>query len=125
MSEISTLVRKYVDRYNSGDVEGMLALCHDDVVFETVASLGGEMRIDGKDDMRDILIATTRAFRGRSHKIISLISEADRAAAETMFSGVATAELAHDVREGDTVSIRGVTVFERRDDKFVRISDYS
>ena len=38
MSEIATLVRRYVDHYNSNDVDGMLDCCVDDVIFETVVT---------------------------------------------------------------------------------------
>ena len=34
MSEVATLVKRYVERYNSNDVEGMLDCCADDVVFD-------------------------------------------------------------------------------------------
>lgn len=125
MSAIASLVRRYIDRYNADDVEGMLACCADDVSFETVANLGGASRFDGKEDMRDILSATMRAFRNRCHTLSSLICDGDRAAAETVFSGVATAQLAHDVREGDEITIRGVTIFEARDGRLTRVCDYS
>ena len=48
MSEIATLVRRYVDHYNSNDVDGMLDCCVDDVIFETVSNPGGSIRLNGK-----------------------------------------------------------------------------
>ena len=44
-----------------------------------------------------------------------------RAAAETVFSGIAAAELGQHVRPGEHVSIRGATMFELRDNKLSRI----
>lgn len=125
MSDLATLVRRYVDRYNSNDVDGMLECCADDVVFETVSNPGGSIRLSGKDEMREVIEATTRAFRERRHEVVTILVDGQRAAAETVFSGVAAAELGQHVRPGEHVSIRGATMFELRDNKLSRICDYS
>ena len=67
MSDVATLVRRYVERYNSNDVEGMLDCCAEDVVFETVTNPGGSIRLSGKTEMREVIEATTRAFHERRH----------------------------------------------------------
>ncbi|MEQ1608188.1 MAG: nuclear transport factor 2 family protein [Hyphomonadaceae bacterium] len=125
MSELAALVRRYVERYNANDVDGMLDCCADDVVFETVTNPGGSFRLSGKDEMREVIEATTRAFRERRHEVVAILVDGERAAAETVFSGVAAAELGHQVRPGEHVSIRGATMFEFRDNKLSRICDYS
>lgn len=125
MSDVATLVRRYVERYNSNDVDGMLECCADDVVFETITNPGGSIRLSGKDEMREVIEATTRAFRERRHEVVTILVDGQRAAAETVFSGVAAAELGQHVRPGEHVSIRGATMFELRDNKLSRICDYS
>ena len=125
MCEVAALVRRYVDRFNSNDVDGMLDCCVDDVVFETVSNPGGMIKLTGKDEMREIIEATTRAFRERRHEVVSILVDGQKAAAETVFSGVAAAELGHYVRPGEHVSIRGATLFELKDNRFARICDYS
>ena len=52
MSDVASLVRRYVERYNANDVDGMLECCADDVVFETISNPGGSIRLSGKDEMR-------------------------------------------------------------------------
>jgi steroid delta-isomerase-like uncharacterized protein len=125
MSDVAALVRRYVERYNANDIDGMLECCADDVVFETVTNPGGSIRLNGKDEMREVIEATTRAFRERRHEVIGMIVDGQRAAAETVFSGVAAAELGQAVRPGEHVSIRGATIFELRNDRLARICDYS
>lgn len=125
MSDVAALVRRYVDRYNANDIEGMLECCADGVIFETVTNPGGSLRLTGKDEMRQVIEATMRAFRERRHEVVSILVEGQRAAAETLFSGVAAAELGQNVRPGDHISIRGATIFELRDNRLARICDYS
>jgi len=103
----------------------MLDCCADDVVFETVTNPGGSLKLNGKDEMREVIEATTRAFRERRHEVVAILVDGQRAAAETLFSGVAAAELGHHVRPGEHISIRGATIFELKDNRLARICDYS
>jgi steroid delta-isomerase-like uncharacterized protein len=124
-ADIAAVVKQYVRCYNDNDIEGMLACCTDDIVFETVTNPGGSIRLKGKDEMREIIEATTRAFRERRHEVVAIIVDGQRAAAETVFSGVAAAQLGQQVRPGEHVSIRGATIFEISDGRLRRICDYS
>lgn len=125
MTDVAALVRRYVERYNANDVDGMLDCCAENVVFETISNPGGSIRLNGKAEMREVIEATTRAFRERRHEVVAILVEGQRAAAETAFSGVAAAELGQYVRPGEHVSIRGASMFEVSDNKLVRICDYS
>jgi steroid delta-isomerase-like uncharacterized protein len=125
MSDVATLVRRYVERYNSNDVDGMLECCADDVIFETVTNPGGSIRLSGKTEMREVIEATTRAFRERRHEVVTILVDGQRAAATPEKTVSAAAELGQHVRTGEHVSIRGATMFELRDNKLSRICDYS
>lgn len=123
MAGVAALVREYVDRYNSSDVDGMLACCADDVVYETIDDTGA-MRLTGKAEVRAVLLATIRAFLQRRQEVVDLVVQGQRAEAETVFSGVAAAELNAGVRPGDPISARGSMIFEMKGGRFVRICDY-
>jgi ketosteroid isomerase-like protein len=125
MTDVAALVRRYVERYNANDVDGMLDCCAENVVFETISNPGGSIRLNGKAEMREVIEATTRAFLERRHEVVAILVEGQRAAAETAFSGVAAAEMGQFVRPGEHVSIRGASMFEVSDNKLVRICDYS
>jgi ketosteroid isomerase-like protein len=123
MADVAALVKEYVDRYNSSDVDGMLACCTEDVVYEAVHD-AGSVRLSGKQEVREVLLATLRAFLERRKEVVGLIVDGRKAAAETVFSGVAAAKLSPDVGPGDPISTRGAVIFELKGDRFARISDY-
>lgn len=125
MADIAQLIHTYVDCYNRDDLDGMLACCEDSVVFETVNNPGGSILLKGKNEMREVLVATTQAFTTRKHDLVRLVVEGETAAAETVFSGVAAVQLSSSVRTGDHVSIRGATFFELGTERLGRICDYS
>ena len=125
MLTTTELVERYINLNNNNDVEGVVDCCADDVMFESVVNPNNSVRLQGKDKVREILAGTMQAFSQRNHRIASLIVDGERAAAETLFVGVAAADLGGGVNAGDEVSIRGATIFEARDGKIVRICDYS
>lgn len=125
MSNIAELVERYIALSNGNDVQGVLECCSDDVMFETIVNPRGSVRLQGKDQVGEVLAGTMQAFKDRKHQIATLLVDGDKAAAETVFTGTAVAELGDGVMPGDHVAIRGATIFEARDGLIVRICDYS
>ena len=125
MSNIAELVERYVALNHAGDIDGVLDCCSDDILFETVVNPRGSVRLIGKAQVREVLEGALRAFANREHQLVSLLVQANRAATETIFTGVAQAELGDGVMPGDQIAIRGATIFEEEDGKIVRICDYS
>lgn len=125
MLTTSELVERYILLNNQNDVDGVLDCCSDDVLFESVANPGGTVRLNGKDQVREVLEGAIQAFSERKHRLASLLVDGPNAAAETVFNGVAKAELGGGVKPGDAVAVRGATIFETRNGKIVRICDYS
>ncbi len=125
MTNIADLVERYVTLSNHDDIDGVLACCADNVMFETVMNPRGSMRLQGKDQVREVLAGTMTAFKDRSHRLASIIVQDNRVAAETVFTGTALADLGDGVKSGDQVAIRGSTIFEIENDLIARITDYS
>ncbi|WP_155825875.1 nuclear transport factor 2 family protein [Hirschia maritima] len=125
MTNPAELVERYVTLSNHDDIDGVLACCADNIMFETVMNPRGSMRLQGKAQVREVLAGTMAAFKDRSHRLASIISQGNRVAAETVFTGVALAELGDGVRPGDKVAIRGATIFEIENGLIARITDYS
>jgi steroid delta-isomerase-like uncharacterized protein len=125
MTHNANLVERYITLSNHDDIEGVLACCADDVMFETVMNPRGSVRLQGKDQVREVLEGTMQAFEERVHKVASIIVDGDRVAAETVFTGKARVELGDGVMPGDNVAIRGATIFEIENELIKRICDYS
>ena len=125
MLTTAELVERYIHRNNENDVEGVMECCADDIVFESVVNPNNTVQLVGKAQVREVLAGAMLAFTNRKHQIASLMADGDRAAAETVFTGTAQAELGDGVNPGDQVTIRGATIFEMRDGLITRICDYS
>ena len=124
------LIRQYIAAYNRMDVPGMIALLHDVIVFENVSSINGITVTSGKSDFETLARRTLSMFKSRQQTIRSLTLGERTAAVEIEYEAVLTVDLpsgrnAEPLKAGETMQLRGVTVFAFSDGKIARISDYS
>lgn len=119
------LIERYIDAYNRMDVPGMLTLLHQHIAFENVSNTAGITATSGLSAFDALARQSTAVFRSRRQVIRSLTLGDRTAAAEIEYEGVLAVDLPNGLRAGDTLSLRGVTIFAFSDGKISRISDYS
>jgi len=122
---LDEIIRRYIASYNDRDIDAVLACVTDDVVFENISNAGQSMRLDGKPMMRQVAEVSGNAFSYRRQRLINLVFNDSKAAAEIEFEGRAAVDLPNGVRAGETVKVRGASFFEFRGPLLCRIADYS
>lgn len=122
---LDDVIGRYIACYNDRDIDGMIDCVTDDVIFENISNTGQSMRLEGKDNMREVAILSGNAFSYRRQRIVSLVTGAGKAAAEIEFEGKAAVDLPNGLSAGDTVKVRGASFFEFRGSLLSRIADYS
>jgi len=124
MSEADTLalIRRYIDAFNAGDRDAMLACLSDDVAHDINQ---GERQI-GKDKFRWFLGMMDRHYRERLEDVAVMVGEGGgRAAAEFTVRGtyLATAEGLPEAN-GQTYSLPAGIFFEVDDGLISRVTTY-
>lgn len=127
---MDTLIRQYIAAYNRMDVPGMMALLHDVIVFENVSNTNGITAASGRAAFEALARQSLNVFRSRCQTIRSLTLGERTAAVEIEYEAVLAIDLptgpnAEPLKAGETMQLRGVTVFAFSDGKIARISDYS
>ena len=127
---MENLIRQYIAAYNRMDVSGMVALLHDVIVFENVSNTNGVTTTSGKTDFEMLARQSLPVFKSRRQTIRSLTLGERTAAVEIEYEAILAIDLptgrnAQPLKAGDTMRLRGVTVFAFSDGKIARISDYS
>ena len=119
------LVDRYLAAYEAFDVAGMLALLDPDVAFENVA--GGEVTAAarGREEFRVLAERAATLFASRRQTVRAYRRTADGARVEVDFEGVLAADLGPELRAGSTLRLAGVSTFELRDGRIVRLVDES
>jgi ketosteroid isomerase-like protein len=124
------VIRQYIAAYNAQDVPGMVALLHELVVFENVSNTGSPDRTgitatQGRDAFEALARQSLGVFRVRQQTIRSMTLGDRTAAVEIEFTAVLAVDLPNGPKTGETLQLRGVSVFGFTDGQIVRISDYS
>lgn len=122
---MNDLVEQYVAAYNRKDVAGMLALLHDDILFENVNNADGVLTVHGKAAFGEMAHKSAGQFSERMQIIRASIVNADSAAVEVDYHATLAKDLSDDRRAGDTLVLRGVSIFRFKDGKIAHLSDYS
>ena len=123
--EKRALIERYIDAYNTFDMEGMLALIHPDVEFRNVA--GGEVNAaaSGKEEFRRLAEQSAGLFASRKQTVTRFEAKDDRAFIEVDYAGVLAADLPNGMKKGETLRLKGRSEFGFCDGKICEITDIS
>lgn len=123
--EMRRVIDRYIAAYNAFDVDGMLAVVHDDVEFRNVS--GGETTAaaSGKAALRELAEQSKGLFAERRQEISAFDAEHDRATVEIRYEAVLAVDLPNGMKAGDTLRLGGRSEFGFRDGLIDRITDYS
>ena len=119
MSAYRELLDRYVERYNAGDLDGVMDLYAEDAV-----QIMPDGTYEGWNAVRDRLAQELDGFRELNHTVRSFVEQGDTFADEWTFVGTHTGPFRlPDGRElpptGKRVDIRGMEVVQVRDGKIV------
>lgn len=122
---MKALLERYIAAYNARDVDGMLATLTDDVVFENVSNSGNSLRLEGKAAFAEQAQRALTWFSERRQTPRHWVLGERSAAVEIHYQATLAVELPNGLKTGDVLELRGVSVFEVRDGRISRLTDYS
>jgi steroid delta-isomerase-like uncharacterized protein len=119
MEKYRGLLDHYVERYNMGDLDGVM-----DLYAEDSSQRMPDGTFEGRSAIRDRLAQELDAFSDLAHRVVSYIEEDDAFADEWVFVGTHTGPIAlPDGTEvpatGKRVEVHGMEVVRLRDGKIV------
>ncbi len=121
-AETQTLIARYYDAFNRGDIDGMLACVTDDLIHDTNQ---GDRRI-GRDRFHAFCARMSHHYKEHLDDIVIMTSaDGTRAAAEFNVRGeyLVTETGLPDAR-GQAYQLPGGTYFVVRDGKIARVTTY-
>ena len=118
-------IQAYIAAYNAKDVPAMLALLDDHVVFENVSNASGTTRTVTKQAFEGLARQSLGYFTERRQVIRFAVLSAEAAAVEIDYQATLAVDFSNGLKAGEQLQLRGVSIFERQNGKFTRISDYS
>jgi steroid delta-isomerase-like uncharacterized protein len=119
MERYRSLLERYIERYNAGDLDGVMDLYAEDAV-----QLMPDGTFEGRSAIRDRLAKELAAFSDIAHRYVSYVEEGDAFADEWVFVGTHSGPLVlPDGGElpatGKRVEVPGMELVRVRDGKVV------
>ncbi|MDR6197426.1 steroid delta-isomerase-like uncharacterized protein [Siphonobacter sp. BAB-5404] len=119
------LIEKYIEAYNSKNVPGMIALLEDDVLFENVSNASEGITTHTKVEFERLAVQSLAYFSERKQTIRFITESQNSIAIEIDYQATFAADFPDPTKAGQQLNLRGVSVFEIKEGKITRISDYS
>ncbi|GGY41677.1 hypothetical protein GCM10011297_13350 [Bacterioplanes sanyensis] len=120
-----SLIESYIQCYNAFDIDGLVALLADDVVFENEA--GGEVNVhtQGKEDFKTLALQSAQVFSARQQTITNMQLHDDSATVDIDYQGTVAADLDNGLKAGQVIELQGQTLFKFSHGKISHIKDVS
>ena len=86
--KMKDMINEYVRAYNSFDIEGMIALLHEEIEFRNISSGSIDAETKGIEEFREIAEQSQSLFSYRCQTIIAYSFEDDKTQVEIDYEGI-------------------------------------
>jgi len=120
-----SLIERYIRAYNSFDVDGMVVLLHPECSFQNIS--GGQINASAKGiaQIRELAEKSKSLFSSRNQTITSYKFEAETVTVDIDYEGVLRADFPNGPKAGETIKLKGKSVFKFQDGLIYQLTDYS
>jgi ketosteroid isomerase-like protein len=119
------LVQEYIEAYNRFDVDGMLYHLHDNVVFRNISNGEVNLTLTGKESFRQQAQQALQYFSQREQRITDWQVADNRVEILLDYTAVAAIDFPNGLKAGDTLQLKGKSVFQFADGLIISIDDIS
>lgn len=121
-----TLIERYIEAYNTFDVEGMVAVLDSNVYFQNIVEGEVNLSLLGKTAFKEQAIHAANAFESRKQTILDT-KEGDEGTIEIRiaYTGKVAMDMPNGLQAGQEITMEGRSVFGFSEDKIVLIKDIS
>ncbi|GIO12341.1 hypothetical protein J19TS2_18960 [Cohnella xylanilytica] len=124
-NEMSNLITSYIEAYNDFDVEGMLRLLHEKVVFRNISNGVVDTETKGIEEFRMLAEQSAKLFAQRRQTIKEMTIDGDRAEIEIEYEGTPAIDLPNGLKAGETIRLGGKSIFYVKNGKIIVLEDHS
>ncbi|PVY39048.1 nuclear transport factor 2 family protein [Pontibacter virosus] len=119
------IIENYIRAFNSFDVPGMLQYLHDEVVFSNISNGEVNLSLQGIEAFREQAEQAAKLFKEREQVILQYQEQENTAEVTIAYRAVLAIDFSKDMKAGDTLTLKGKTIFGFQYDKIISIEDHS
>lgn len=117
------LIERYIEAYNSFDIETMISTLHPDITFQNISN--GEITAEthGIEAFRTLAEQSKGLFASRKQTITHIETNESQTRIDIAFEAVLAIDLPNGLKAGKTLKLQGSSEFTFCDGKIVSIID--
>ncbi|MEM9723761.1 MAG: nuclear transport factor 2 family protein, partial [Bacteroidota bacterium] len=119
------LIEFYIHAYNHFDVEGMIRMLDDQVVFENISNGEITLQTVGINAFQEQAESAKSYFSKRKQTISTWKFEQEKVTVEIDYEAVLAMDFPNGMKAGDTLKMKGRSEFFLQGEKIVKIRDIS
>ena len=119
------LINRYLQAYNAFDIEGMIKTVSDNIEFENISQGEVNAYSKGVHEFRDLAEQGQFLFTSREQCITAVEELGDKIITQILYRGVLATDLPNGLKEGETLTLEGQSIFSFQEGKISRIQDVS
>lgn len=119
------VINEYIKAYNDFNVDNMLQNVHEDVVFRNIAKGEINLELIGKNELKKQAEEAVNLFEEREMKITAQKIEGIVLENKIDFKGVLALDMPDGPKKGETIELKGRSLFKFKDNEIILIEDIS
>jgi ketosteroid isomerase-like protein len=125
MNHQKKMIEDYVTSYNNFDISGMTENLDKNVVFENISNGKVNLRTEGLEEFNKQAESAKQYFHQRKQTIDSWNFNDLIVSIHIDYKAILAVDLPNGLKSGDTLEMKGISEFEFKNGKIMRISDKS
>ncbi|MGE4318774.1 MAG: nuclear transport factor 2 family protein [Deferribacterales bacterium] len=123
--ERQEIVKRFISCYNEFDLDGMLDLLTDDIVFENIIGGSTDVKTSGIAEFENLAGTSLNLFDERKQTITAMTDDGGGINVEIDFYGKIAEDLPNGLEKGDELKLKGRSEYKLKDGKICSITDIS
>lgn len=119
------IVHEYIEAYNEFNVDKMLRNIHEKVIFKNISDGEVNLELTGKTELKKQAEQVVKLFEERNIKITAQKIEGEVLENKIEFKGILALDIPDGPKAGETIELKGKTIFKFKDNKIILIEDIS
>lgn len=119
------LIETYIQGYNNFDVNKMLSVLNQNIVFENYTNNSLTLKLDGINQFKEQAKKVLSVFSERKQEIEEVITKENNFEVHIKYTATLQVDLSEELKKGDQLNLKGKSVFFFQNNTITKIEDYS
>lgn len=119
------MIKNFIHAYNTFDIKGMIKDLHQNIKFENITNGQVDLGTNGIEKFMKQAEFAVDFFKEREVRIIEIKFEDDRIEVFIDYFGILSKDVPDGPNAGDTLRLKGKSIYKFKDNKIICIQDIS